>query len=130
MSCFCCACRGEGKVEKQYRMKCGGCGLFVLYRSEEDLEAAPYLYVTEGALSSVAAETNPQVTYKCRCLYNFLYGSFLCDVEAKQQHVVCDQDAPVPPCISQVDGGLVQVAIEVEDRAQRSQITRKCQKKN
>lgn len=34
------------------------------------------------------------------------------------------QDAPVPPCISQIDGGLVQVAIEVEDRAQRSQITR------
>jgi hypothetical protein len=36
----------------------------------------------------------------------------------------CLQDAPVPPCISQIDGGLVQVAIEVEDRAQRSQITR------
>jgi len=85
--------RGEGKVEKQYRMKCNGCGLFVCYRCEEDLEAAPYLYVTDGALSSVAAETNPQ-------------------------------DAPVPPCISQIDGGLVQVAIEVEDRAQRSQITR------
>ncbi|KAL0643129.1 hypothetical protein Bca4012_041419 [Brassica carinata] len=34
------------------------------------------------------------------------------------------QDAPVPPCISQLDGGLVQVAIEVEDRAQRSVITR------
>jgi hypothetical protein len=85
--------RAEGKVEKQYRMKCAGCGLFVCYRSEEDLEVAPYLYVTDGALSSVAAETNPQ-------------------------------DAPVPPCISQMDGGLVQVAIEVEDRAQRSAITR------
>jgi hypothetical protein len=48
-------------VEKQYRMKCAGCGLFVCYRSEEDLEVAPYLYVTDGALSSVAAETNPQV---------------------------------------------------------------------
>ena len=35
------------------------------------------------------------------------------------------QDAPVPPCISQLDGGLVQVAIEVEDRAQRSAITSK-----
>jgi len=58
-------CRGEGKVEKQYRMKCGGCGLFVCYRCEEDLEAAPYLYVTDGALSSVAAETNPQVTCAC-----------------------------------------------------------------
>lgn len=33
------------------------------------------------------------------------------------------QDAPVPPCISQLNGGLVQVAIEVEDRAQRSTIT-------
>ncbi|KAK8937441.1 hypothetical protein KSP39_PZI012430 [Platanthera zijinensis] len=32
-------------------------------------------------------------------------------------------DAPVPPCISQLEGGLVQVAIEVEDRAQRSAIT-------
>ncbi|KAG2316793.1 hypothetical protein Bca52824_019915 [Brassica carinata] len=30
----------------------------------------------------------------------------------------------VPPCISQLDGGLVQVAIEMEDRAQRSAITR------
>lgn len=49
-------------MEKQYRMKCGGCGLFVCYRCEEDLEAALYLYVTDGALSSVAAETNPQVT--------------------------------------------------------------------
>lgn len=43
-------------------MKCNGCGLFVCYRCEEDLEAAPYLYVTDGALSSVAAETNPQVS--------------------------------------------------------------------
>ena len=31
----------------------------------------------------------------------------------------------MPPCISQIDGGLVQVAIEVEDRAQRSAITSK-----
>lgn len=31
----------------------------------------------------------------------------------------------MPPCISQLDGGLVQVAIEVEDRAQRSAITSK-----
>ncbi|KAJ7539342.1 hypothetical protein O6H91_11G087800 [Diphasiastrum complanatum] len=85
--------RGEGKVEKQFRMNCSGCGLFVCYRAEEELEVAPYLYVVDGALSSVAAETNPQ-------------------------------DAPVPPCISQIEGGLVQVAIEVEDRAQRSAITR------
>lgn len=31
----------------------------------------------------------------------------------------------MPPCISQLEGGLVQVAIEVEDRAQRSAITSK-----
>ncbi|KAH7289199.1 hypothetical protein KP509_31G062900 [Ceratopteris richardii] len=73
--------------------KCTGCELFVCYYSEEDLDMAPFLYVVDGALSSVAAETNPQ-------------------------------DAPVPPCISQLEGGLVQVAIEVEDRAQRAAITR------
>uniref|UniRef100_A0A6N2NEN4 Translation elongation factor EF1B beta/delta subunit guanine nucleotide exchange domain-containing protein n=1 Tax=Salix viminalis TaxID=40686 RepID=A0A6N2NEN4_SALVM len=84
--------RGEGKLEKQFRMNCIGCGLFVFYRAEEDLEHASFIYVVDGALSTVAAETNPQ-------------------------------DAPVPPCISQV-GGLVQVAIEVEDRAQKSAITR------
>ncbi|KAL3697096.1 hypothetical protein R1sor_011172 [Riccia sorocarpa] len=84
--------RGEGKVEKQFRMNCAGCGLLVCYRAEEDLEAAAYLYVADGAPSSVAAETNPQ-------------------------------DSPVPPYVSQIDGGLVQVAIEVEDRAQRSAIT-------
>ncbi|RVW52607.1 UPF0235 protein [Vitis vinifera] len=83
---------GEGKLEKQFRMNCMGCGLFVCYRSEEDLESATFIYVVDGALSTVAAETNPQ-------------------------------DAPVPPCISQLEGGLVQVAIEVEDRAQRSAIT-------
>ncbi|MCO5584436.1 hypothetical protein L7F22_038363 [Adiantum nelumboides] len=85
--------RGEGKVERQFRLKCTGCELFVCYYSEEDLDTAPFLYVVDGALSSVAAETNPQ-------------------------------DAPVPPCISQLEGGLVQVAIEVEDRAQRAAITR------
>lgn len=31
----------------------------------------------------------------------------------------------MPPCISQLEGGLVQVAIEVEDRAQRSAIISK-----
>ncbi|EYU23135.1 hypothetical protein MIMGU_mgv1a013044mg [Erythranthe guttata] len=85
--------RGEGKFEKQYRMNCVGCELLVCYRSEEDLESASFIYVVDGALSSIAAETNPQ-------------------------------DAPVPPCISQLEGGLVQVAIEVEDRSQRSAITR------
>eukprot|EP00271_Cylindrocystis_brebissonii_P006738 TRINITY_DN19525_c0_g1_i1.p1 TRINITY_DN19525_c0_g1~~TRINITY_DN19525_c0_g1_i1.p1 ORF type:complete len:273 (+),score=62.39 TRINITY_DN19525_c0_g1_i1:383-1201(+) len=86
--------RGETKVEKQFRMKCANptCELFVCYRSEESVEAAKFIYMLNGALSAVAAETNPQ-------------------------------DAPVPPCISQ-EGGLVQVAIEVEDRAQRSAITR------
>lgn len=85
--------RGEGKVEKQYRMKCASCELFVCYRSEEREEEASFIYVASGALSAVAAETNPQ-------------------------------DAPVPPCISQMEAGQVQVAIEVEDRAQRSAITR------
>ncbi|KAJ0047695.1 hypothetical protein Pint_15682 [Pistacia integerrima] len=51
---------GEGKLEKQFRMNCIGCGLFVCYRSEEDLEAASFIYVVDGALSTVAAETNPQ----------------------------------------------------------------------
>ncbi|CAI0446424.1 unnamed protein product [Linum tenue] len=68
--------RGEGKLEKQFRMNCMGCGLFVCYRAEEDIETASFIYVVDGALSTVAAETNPQV------------------------------------------------AIEVEDRAQRSAITR------
>ncbi|CAA3012165.1 UPF0235 At5g63440 isoform X1 [Olea europaea subsp. europaea] len=85
--------RGEGKMEKQYRMNCLGCELFVCYRADEDLESSSFIYVVDGALSTIAAETNPQ-------------------------------DAPVPPCISQLEGGLVQVAIEVEDRAQRSAITR------
>lgn len=52
---------GEGKLEKQFRMNCVGCGLFVCYRSEEDLEFASFIYVVDGALSTVAAETNPQV---------------------------------------------------------------------
>jgi hypothetical protein len=77
-------CRGEGKVEKQFRMNCGGCGLFVCYRSEEDLQEAPYLYVTDGALSSVAAETNPQVSHKFvfldtsteSCLYDTVCWQF------------------------------------------------------
>jgi hypothetical protein len=85
---------GEGKMERQFRMNCIGCELFVCYRAEENLETASFIYIVDGALSAVAAETNPQ-------------------------------DAPVPPCISQLDGGLVQVAIEVEDRAQRSAITSK-----
>jgi hypothetical protein len=38
-----------------------GCGLFVCYRAEEDLEFASFIYVIDGALSTVAAETNPQV---------------------------------------------------------------------
>lgn len=43
-------------------MNCIGCGLFVCYRSEEDLEFASFIYVVDGALSTVAAETNPQVS--------------------------------------------------------------------
>lgn len=42
-------------------MNCLGCGLFVCYRAEEDLESASLVYVVDGALSTVAAETNPQV---------------------------------------------------------------------
>eukprot|EP00850_Spirogloea_muscicola_P007812 SM000040S14824 [mRNA] locus=s40:530920:533193:- [translate_table: standard] len=85
--------RGDDKFERQYRMKCAGCDLLVCYRSEESMDNAKLIYVTQGSLSSVAAETNPQ-------------------------------DAPVPPCISVIEGGLVQVAVEVEDRAPRSAITR------
>lgn len=48
-------------MEKQFRMICVGCELFVCYRSEEDLELAPFVYIVDGALSSVVAETNPQV---------------------------------------------------------------------
>ncbi|KAF6150057.1 hypothetical protein GIB67_002839 [Kingdonia uniflora] len=55
--------RGEGKLEKQFRMACIGCGLFVCYRSEEDLESAPFIYVVDGAVSSISAETNPQVVF-------------------------------------------------------------------
>lgn len=55
--------RGEGKLEKQFRMNCIGCGLFVCYRSEESLELASFIYVVDGALSTVAAETNPQVRF-------------------------------------------------------------------
>ena len=41
-------------------MNCVGCELFVCYRAEEDLESASYIYVVDGALSTIAAETNPQ----------------------------------------------------------------------
>ncbi|KAM3235463.1 protein isoform X2 [Capsicum annuum] len=82
----------SGKLEKQFRMSCKVCGLFVCYQTEEDLENASFIYVVDGALSTIAAKTNPQ-------------------------------DAPVPPCISQLEGGLVQVVIEVEDHAQWLAIT-------
>jgi hypothetical protein len=85
--------RGQGRVEKQFRMNCIGCGLFVCYRSQPEFDSSSFIYVLDAALSTVAAETNPQ-------------------------------DAPVPPCISSLEGGLVQLAIEVEDRAHRSAITR------
>lgn len=44
-------------------MNCVGCELFVCYRAEEDLESASFIYVVDGALSTIAAETNPQVIY-------------------------------------------------------------------
>ncbi|KAH9720823.1 hypothetical protein KPL70_006201 [Citrus sinensis] len=80
------------KTKHLARLNIKEAGKVLLRRSEETLEVASFIYVVDGALSTVAAETNPQ-------------------------------DAPVPPCISQLEGGLVQVAIEVEDRAQRSAIT-------
>lgn len=52
---------GEGKMERQFRMNCIGCELFVCYRAEENLETASFIYIVDGALSAVAAETNPQV---------------------------------------------------------------------
>lgn len=42
-------------------MNCIGCELFVCYRAEENLETASFVYIVDGALSAVAAETNPQV---------------------------------------------------------------------
>eukprot|EP00850_Spirogloea_muscicola_P016782 SM000139S00099 [mRNA] locus=s139:174862:177132:+ [translate_table: standard] len=104
--------RGDDKFERQYRMKCAGCDLLVCYRSEESMENAKLIYVTQGSLSSVAAETNPQVN-----------GTPLNLVEEARSSNTC-RDAPVPPCISVIEGGLVQVAVEVEDRAPRSAITR------
>ena len=53
--------RGEGKLEKQFRMNCMGCGLFVCYRADHDFDSSSLIYVLDGALSTVAAETNPQV---------------------------------------------------------------------
>ena len=58
---LCSSFRGEGKLEKQYRMNCLGCGLFVCYRAEEDMELASFIYIIDDALSTIAAETNPQV---------------------------------------------------------------------
>lgn len=72
-------------MEKQFRMNCIGCGLFVCYRAEEDLEAASFIYAVDGALSTVAAETNPQVQMMivdCCChpsyvdLHSFSYLEF------------------------------------------------------
>lgn len=101
-------------------MNCIGCELFVCYRADESLETAAFVYIVDGALSAVAAETNPQVLLVSNRF------SQLQNQTIDVKHVICRvQDAPVPPCISQLDGGLVQVAIEVEDRAQRSAITSK-----
>ncbi|CAI5985771.1 unnamed protein product, partial [Closterium sp. NIES-65] len=84
---------GEGKVERQYRMGCGECGVMVAYRSEESMESTKFVYIPADALTDATADTKPK-------------------------------DAPVPPCIQELDSGLVQVAIEVEDRAQRSAVLR------
>lgn len=42
-------------------MKCNGCGLFVCYCCEEDLEVVFYLYVIDGVFSFVVVEINFQV---------------------------------------------------------------------
>jgi len=52
-------------------MNCMGCGLFVCYRSEEDLEFASFIYVVDGALSTVAAETNPQVRIGYNSIHHY-----------------------------------------------------------
>lgn len=85
--------RGEGKVERQFRMLCAGCDLVVCYRSVENQDAAPFFYLPEGSLTAVTAETNPR-------------------------------DAPVPPCIQPLENGLVQIAVDVDDKAQKSGIQR------
>lgn len=33
------------------------------------------------------------------------------------------EDAPVPPCISDLGSGLIQIAIEIEDKAHRTTVT-------
>ena len=72
-------CSGEGKLEKQFRMTCVGCDLFVCYRSEEDLELAPFIYIVDGAVSSVAAETNPHVQLMWTFFDRFnLFFYFVC----------------------------------------------------
>lgn len=53
--------RGEGRVERQFRMSCPGCELLVCYRAEEDPATAKYLYILDKALNQGAAEANPKV---------------------------------------------------------------------
>lgn len=117
-------------------MNCMGCGLLVCYRSEEDLETTTFIYIVDGALSTIAAETNPQVRGEL-CLMLLRLTSFIrsiiilcvcngivnCGISLRKSLNEFVQDAPLPPCITQLDGGLVQLAIEVEDRAQRSAVT-------
>eukprot|EP00899_Mesostigma_viride_P010760 jgi/Mesvir1/19686/Mv09955-RA.1 len=83
--------RADDKVERQWRMKCSGCQLFVAYRSEE--EKPRLIYLVDGALSGLAQEGDPK-------------------------------DAPIPPCIQQVSENAVQVAIEVEDNANKTLVVR------
>ncbi|GJY74873.1 transposase, Ptta/En/Spm, transposase, Tnp1/En/Spm-like protein [Tanacetum coccineum] len=45
---------GDGKLEKHFCMNCIGCGLFVIYRSEEYLASASFIYVVNSALSTIA----------------------------------------------------------------------------
>ncbi|KAK6148095.1 hypothetical protein DH2020_019007 [Rehmannia glutinosa] len=84
--------QGEGKLERQYRMNCVGCELFVCYRAEEELNLL--------------------------LLYMSLMVA-LVQLLLKPIHRML----PVPPRISQLEGGLVQVAIEVEDRSHNELIS-------
>ena len=42
-------------IETQFRMVCPGCGLFVAYRSTQDLKKMKYLYICEAALTQKAS---------------------------------------------------------------------------
>ena len=59
-------------------MNCIGCELFVCYRAEESLETAAFVYIVDGALSAVAAETNPQVLVVSNNFFSVLKSNNRC----------------------------------------------------